>query len=68
MRFLMFIIIALLLAYTWWPQQETPPIEETFMGDQIKPLRKAEKFQLEDYNKSLDDHRARMDEQESREG
>jgi hypothetical protein len=68
MRLLLFIIAVLLLGYAWLPEQETPPIEETFMGDQIVPLRKAEKFQQEDYNKGLDDYRARMDAQEAAEG
>ena len=45
-----------------------PPIEETFMGDQIKPLRKAEKFQEEDYLKALDQHRKDMDSQVDKDG
>jgi hypothetical protein len=68
LRLLVFIIIVLLLAYAWWPEQAVPPIEETFMGDQIKPLRKAEKFQQEDYLKQLDEHRARMDAQADADG
>ena len=68
MRFLLFIIAVMLLAFAMWPQQETPPIEDTFMGDQIVPLRKAEKFQQDDYNQGLDDYRARMDAQEAKEG
>lgn len=68
MRFLIVIIIVLLLAYAWWPEQPIPPIEETFMGDQIKPLRKAEKFQQEDYLESLDQHRADMDAQVDSDG
>lgn len=63
MRFLIFIIVVLLLAYAWWPQQPIPPIEETFMGEPIKPLRKAEKFQQEDYLEALDQHRKDMDAQ-----
>jgi len=65
MRFLVFIIIVLLLAFALWPEQETPPIEETFMGDQIKPLRKAQDFQQEGYLQDLDEHRMAMDEQEA---
>ena len=64
MRYLILIIVVLFLAYALWPEQPVPPIEETFMGDQIKPLRKAENFQLEGYKQGLDEHRAKMDEQE----
>ena len=68
MRFLVIIIIVLLLAYAWWPQQEPPPLEETFIGDQIVPLRKAEKFQQEDYLRELDQHRKQLDAQEAADG
>lgn len=61
MRFLLLIIVVLLLAYAWWPRHEPPPVEETFIGDQIKPLRKAERFQQQDYNDALDRHRDRLD-------
>ena len=63
MRILVFIIVVLLLAYALWPDPEPVPVEETFIGDQIKPLRKAEKFQEEDYLKALDQHRQEMDQQ-----
>jgi len=65
MRFLMVLIIILLLTYALWPEQEIPPVEETFIGDQIRPLRKAEKFQQEDYREALDKHSADMDWQEA---
>lgn len=68
MRFILLIIVALLLAYAWWPEQETPPVEETFIGDQIVPLRKAQKFQQEDYQKGLDEYQKKMDEQEAGDG
>lgn len=68
MRYLLFLIIVLLLTYALWPEQPVPPIEETFMGDQIVPLRKAEKFQQEDYNKGLEEYRKKMDEQEAGDG
>jgi len=65
MKFLVALIIILLLAYVWWPRHDPPPVEETFIGNQIQPLRKAEKFQQQDYNEALDAHRNQMDEQES---
>ena len=64
MRLLLFIIIVLLLAYTWWPRHDPPPLEETFIGDQIVPLRKAEKLQQKDYLEGLDQYRKKMDAQE----
>ena len=45
MRFLVALIIALLAFYFFWPEPEPLPVEETFIGDQIKPLRKAEGFE-----------------------
>lgn len=64
MRFMFLIIVILLLAYAWWPEPEPMTVEETFIGDQIKPLRKAEKFQQQDYNEGLDKYREQMDAQE----
>ena len=64
MRFMVLLIIILLLAYALWPEPEPIPIEETFIGPTIQPLRKAEKFQQEDYNQALDEHRRKMDQQE----
>lgn len=68
MRFVLVIILVLLLAFVCWPRHEPPPVEETFIGDQIKPLRKAEQFQQSDYNTGLDEHRQRMDAQEAADG
>lgn len=65
LRLVVFIIIVLLLAYAWYPEQEPLPVEETFIGDEIQPLRKAEKFQLEDYPEGLDEYRKKMDAQEA---
>jgi hypothetical protein len=53
MKFLVLLIIVLLVAFTLWPRQPTPPIEETFIAPQLEPLRKAE--QVEDqYMEALD--------------
>ena len=68
MRYLILLIVILLAAWALWPEPEPIPVEETFIGDQIRPLRKAEKFQQEDYNKGLDDYRRKMDEQEEGDG
>jgi len=46
MRFLLLLIVVLLVAFTLWPRQPTPPIEETFIAPQLEPLNKAK--QVED--------------------
>lgn len=61
MRALLVIILFLLLAFVWWPRHEPPPVEETFIGDQIKPLRKAQQLQQQDYNQALDRYREDLD-------
>ena len=53
MRFLVLLIVVLLVAYTLWPRQPVPPIEETFIAPQLEPLNKAK--QVEDqYMEALD--------------
>jgi hypothetical protein len=45
MKFLVLLIIVLLVAFSLWPRQPTPPIEETFIAPQLEPLRKAEQVE-----------------------
>ena len=42
MRYLIVLIIVLLLAFIFWPEQPTPTAEESFIGPQLVPLQKAE--------------------------
>ena len=42
MRYLIVLIIVLLLAFKFWPEQPTPTAEESFIGPQLAPLQKAE--------------------------
>jgi hypothetical protein len=42
MRYLIVLIIVLLLAFKFWPEQPTPTAEESFIGPQLVPLQKAE--------------------------
>jgi hypothetical protein len=44
-KFLILLIIVLLVAFTLWPRQPTPPIEETFIAPQLEPLKKAEQVE-----------------------
>ena len=48
MRYLILLIIILLLAVKFWPEQPVPTADESFIGPQLKPLRKAEQVE-EDY-------------------
>ena len=41
MRLLFILIVILLLAYKFWPEQPTPTAEESFIGPQLEPLKKA---------------------------
>lgn len=42
MRFLIVLIIIILLAVKFWPEQPVPTAEESFIGPQLEPLHKAE--------------------------
>jgi hypothetical protein len=42
MRFLIVLIIVLLLAWKFWPEQPVPTAEESFIGPQIQSLNKAD--------------------------
>lgn len=46
MRFLIVLIIIALAVFKLWPEQPVPTAEESFIGPQIQPLKKAE--QVED--------------------
>jgi hypothetical protein len=45
MRYLIVLIIVLLLAFKFWPEQPTPTAEESFIGPQLVPLQKAENIE-----------------------
>ena len=45
MRFLIVLIIINLLAWKFWPEQPVPTADESFIGPQLQPLRKAEKVE-----------------------
>ena len=46
MRFLIILIIIALLFFKFWPEPPVPTAEESFIGPQLVPLKKAE--QIED--------------------
>jgi hypothetical protein len=45
MRFLILLIIIALLVFKFWPEPAVPPVEETFIGPQLQPLKKAEQVE-----------------------
>ena len=62
MRFLVVLIIVLLLAWKFWPEQPVPTAEESFIGPQLEPMRKAE--QVEDqYLDALERKNRKIEEQ-----
>ena len=61
MRYLIFFII-LFLIIAWWPEQPTPTAEESFIGEQVKVLNKADQFN-EDHKEALDNYRDQIDAQ-----
>ncbi len=61
MRFLIVIIIILLLAWKLWPEQPVPTAEESFIGPQLEPLKKAEGFE-DQYLDALEKKNKRIEE------
>ena len=61
MRILLFLIFVVLL-WLFWPEQEPIPVEETFIGEQVKTLKEAEQFK-DDYGEALGRHRDEIDKQ-----
>ena len=61
MKILLLLIVILLLAWKFWPEQAVPTAEESFIGPQLESLKKAEKVEdqyldaLEKKNKEIKD-------------
>jgi hypothetical protein len=62
MRFLLFLIIVLLAAVAWWPDQPVPTAEESFISPQIQSLNNVRNFEQE-YLEGLDKKKEQMDKQ-----
>ncbi|MBT8040332.1 MAG: hypothetical protein HKO85_11760 [Xanthomonadales bacterium] len=62
MRFLLVLIIVLFLAWKLWPEQPVPTADESFIGPQLQPLRKAEKVE-DQYMDALEEKNRRIEEQ-----
>lgn len=62
MRFMIALIIILLAIFYFMKEPEPRPVEETFIGEQIKPLRKAENFE-DEYLKAVEEQQKKMEEE-----
>jgi hypothetical protein len=60
MRWLILLILAALAFFYFLPEREPVPVEETFIGDEIRAVQKAEAFEQE----YLDATRARQEQME----
>lgn len=67
MRFLLVLIIALLALYFFMPEPEPVPVEESFIGDQVKTLRAAEGIE-DSYLESVEDQQKRLEQQLTEDG
>lgn len=62
MRFLLALIIILLFAWKFWPEQPVPTAEESFIGPQLQSMEKAR--QVEDqYLEALEKKNRQIEEQ-----
>lgn len=52
-RFLIVMIIIILVVFKLWPDQTPSSVEETFIGPQLVPLKKAEQVEQQ-YQEALD--------------
>ena len=62
MRWLIALIIILLAIFYFLPDPPPKPVEETFIGEPIKALRKAERFE-DEYLKATEERKKRMEEE-----
>jgi len=62
MRWLIALIAILLAIYHFMPEPAPKPVEETFIGKQIEPLRKAEGFE-DEFLKADAEHQKKLEEQ-----
>ena len=62
MRWLLALIVILLAIWYFTPEREPPTADESFIGNQIKPLRKAENFE-DEYLNATEERKKQMEEQ-----
>jgi hypothetical protein len=62
MRFLIVLIIVLLLAFKFWPEQPVPTAEESFIGPQLEPINRAEAVEQQ-YMDAMEERNRHLEEQ-----
>ena len=62
MRWLLALILILLAIWYFIPESEPPTADESFIGNQIKPLRKAEGFE-DEYLDAAEERKKRLEEE-----
>ena len=62
MKFLIVLLIVLLLAWKLWPEQPVPTAEESFIGPQLVPMKKAERVE-DQYLDALEKKNEEIEEQ-----
>ena len=67
MRWMIALILILLTIFYFMKEPERRPVEETFIGEQIKPLRKAENFE-EEFLKADQEHQKKLEEELEKSG
>ena len=67
MRWMIALILILLTIFYFMKEPERRPVEETFIGEQIKPLRKAENFE-EEFLRADQEHQKKLEEELEKSG
>ena len=62
MRWLILLILVLLAVFHFLPEQEPPHVDESIIGEQVKPLRKAEGFE-DQYLDATEARKERLEEE-----
>jgi len=62
MRWFIALIVILLAFFYFLPEPEPKPVEETFIGEQVKVLRKAENYE-EEYLQAIKERQQQMEEE-----
>ena len=62
MRWFIALIVILLAFFYFLPEPEQKPVEETFIGEQVKVLRKAENYE-EEYLQATKERQQQMEEE-----
>lgn len=67
MRFMVLLILILLTIFFFMKEPPPKPIEETFIGKQIEPLKNMEGYEAE-YLKSVEEQQKKMEEELKKSG